>query len=431
MKGDFGRKSRPWVVVAWAVALLTPVGAVALPLTSLKDQGLDAAFGSYAPRGDCAREPRITLDETGFTFRADGRMLQSRRFERAFSYMGPSYEGISAVFFPFPVSNSNFGPVIMIVNADEKPGLIRLEADVAPGQRLDPFHGALTRAAPYLRCGGAAKAPPSRPADKAPSAPARASAPPDWGNLSSFVDDYSANIALFGAGPIAAAIRAQLGGKTTALQKNLSVATPLKRQGSAFYLSGNAPHQGGMEQAYVLLDTSRRAVQVGLWERGKLSVYSPPGRRLAPPADIQTLLNNSPREDAVAAPGTPWEVVPVQRRPPMAYVDVAASPNIKSFSLFCDNGRPMISMLLNRPSTRPSVTVTWNFAGGLVNIPMSRGNGEGTFWQANLTGSPLLPTLLRQSGPVYLRINGQMEGEASLVGASAAVRTALGSCQRF
>lgn len=73
------------------------------------------------------------------------------------------------------------------------------------------------------------------------------------------------------------------------------------------------------------------------------------------PQDIARLLSESPPEDAVPLPGTPWEVVPVQGRPPLAYVEAAASPNIKSFSLFCEGARPMMAVLLNKPATTTSV----------------------------------------------------------------------------
>jgi hypothetical protein len=115
----------------------------------------------------------------------------------------------------------------------------------------------------------------------------------------------------------------------------------------------------------------------------------------------------------------------------MAYVDVAASPNIKSFSLFCEGNRPMMAMLLNKPATVQRVTVTWNFAGRLIDIPTGRANAQSTFWQANLTGSQLIPMLLRQNGSVMLRINGRLEGEALLAGAPLALRTAMRTCVKF
>ena len=413
-----------------------PGVAGAVTLTSLKGMDLEGSYGSYAPRGDCSRGASLEINETGFTFKASGQTVKSTRFEYAASFLGPTYEGISAVFFPFPVNANDFGRVILTVNDDEKRGVVRLEADVAPGQRLDPFKSALVSQSPLLLCKG------SGPASAASKAPLQARpvlgkpTPLAWTNLASSIGKFQSDsdpngIDLLTSGPIADAIRSRLGRKMDLLASNLSAISSLQRQGSLYWVTGNAPHQGGVEQAYVLLDANRRAVQIGLWEKGKLTVYAPQGGRLPVPQDIARLLMDSPPEDAVPLPGTAWEVVPVQGRAPMAYVDVAASPNIKSFSLFCEGNRPMMAMLLNKPAAVQRVTVTWNFAGRLIDIPTGRANAQSTFWQANLTGSQLIPMLLRQNGSVMLRINGRLEGEALLAGAPLALRTAMRTCVKF
>lgn len=126
--------------------------ALAATLNGLKGQGFNAIYGRYAPRGDCTTGQQITIDDSGFTFRANGRVVKSTRVEHALSYLGPDYRGISLVFFPFPISDDDFGPVVMTVNDCERRGVIRLEADVPPGRRADPFHAELTRSSPFTRC---------------------------------------------------------------------------------------------------------------------------------------------------------------------------------------------------------------------------------------------------------------------------------------
>src|SRR3546814_18498662 len=96
--------------------------------------------------------------------------------------------------------------------------------------------------------------------------------------------------------------------------------------------------------------------------------------------EIKTLLDISPPETAVPLPGTPWEVVPVQGRAPMAYVSAAASPNIEALSLYCEGGKPYMAMLLNKPSADNALTMTWNFSALLVNIPVQRANANDTQW---------------------------------------------------
>jgi len=294
----------------------------------------------------------VTIDAAVFAFQAAGRAIRSGKFEYAVSYMGQTYEGITAVFFPFPRSDQNFGSLLMFVNDDEKPGVIRFEINLAPGQAADPLHAALTSASPFLRCG-------SKPPAEAIPAPAksagpgtRSARPLEWTNLSAMLGRYPGGqeadaIDLFERGTVAGAQRALLGTKLPALRSNLTAALPLQRQGRVYYLSGNAAHQGGVEQAYVLIDPARRAVQVRLWENGKLRVFAPAtGGRIPLPADIQALVERSPPETANALPGSPWELLPVAGRAPVAHVAAAASPGIESFTLFCDNGRPTIAMLL-------------------------------------------------------------------------------------
>lgn len=423
-------------LAACATVALATTSAQALTLSSLKDQGLNHIFGSYASRGDCTKEPRVTIDEGGMTFRANGREVKPPRVEYALTFMGQSYNGIMAVFFPFPVSNDDFGRVLMYVNDDEKRGIIRFESDLPRGQRPDAFHAAFTGGGIFTICKGSA--PPGTPEPPRPEpAVAVQGIPAEWNNLASLVGKYPGNYAkdnidLFDRGTVAAALNALMGQKMAILQTNLLAVTPLRRAGNYYYFFGNAEHQGGVEQAYVMIDPARQAVQVGLWERGKLTVYSPAtGGRLPVAPEISKLLDDSPPETAVPLPGTPWEVVPVPGRVPMAHVSAAASPNIEALSLYCEGGQPYMAMLLNKPSAGDALAMTWNFSGRLVNIPVRRANANGTQWIGSVTGTHLVPLLLEQSGSVMLRINGRLEGEASLNSVAAVLRNTLGGCVRL
>lgn len=423
-------------LAACAIATIAAASAQALPLSSFKDQGVDHIFGSYAPRGDCSKEPRVTIDEKGMTFRANGREIKPPRVEYALTFMGQSYDGIMAVFFPFPVSNNDFGRVLMYVNDDEKRGVIRFESDLPRGQRPDSFHASFTGGGLFTLCKGSGPA--STPAPPRPEpVVAVQGIPAEWTNLASLVGKYPGsyakdNIDLFDKGAVAAALKARMGPKMAALRTNLLAVSPLQRAGNYYYLSGNAQHQGGVEQAYIMIDPARRAVQVGLWERGKLTVYpSASGVRLPIAPEIKTLLDKSPPETAVPLPGTPWEVVPVQGRAPMAYVSAAASPNIEALSLYCEGGKPYMAMLLNKPSADNAMTMTWNFSGRLVSISVQRANANGTQWIGGVTGTQLVPLLMQQSGTVMLRINGRLEGEASLSNSIAVLRDTLRGCVRL
>lgn len=412
------------------------VAAQALPLSNLNGQGVDHIFGSYAPGGDCSKEPRVVIDQNGMLFRANGREVRPERVEYALTFLGPSYDGITAVFFPFPVSSNDYGRVIMFVNDDEKTGVIRFDSDLPRGERPDRFHAAFTNGGRFTLCKGSAPA--ATPASPQPEAAVTVQGiPAEWNNLANLVGKYPGefskdNIDIFDKGAVAATLKMLIGPKMAIFQRNLSAVSPLQRAGRYFYLSGNAPHQGGVEQAYLMIDPARREVQVGLWERGKLTVYSPAsGTRLSVAPEIKKMLDNSPPEAAVPLPGTPWEVVPVQGRAPIAYVSAAASPNIEALSLYCESGKPFMAMLLNKPAPATTMTMTWNFSGRLVNIPVQRANSGGTQWIGGLTGTQLLPLLMQQRGTVMLRINGRLEGEASLDNSAAVLRNTMRGCARL
>ena len=139
-------------LVAGAAALLTAAAAHAVTLTDLRGAGFDAQFGRYAPGGDCKREPMLIIDETGLTFHAGGRDMHGRSIEYAASYLGPDYEGNSRVLFPFPTSEDEPGPVLMTLNADEKPGVITFEDNRGPGERFTPLEAALIAVSPLMLC---------------------------------------------------------------------------------------------------------------------------------------------------------------------------------------------------------------------------------------------------------------------------------------
>ena len=212
------------------------------------------------------------------------------------------------------------------------------------------------------------------------------------------------------------------------LETNLATVTPLQRQGDLYYIMGNAPHRGGEDQAYILIDAAKRVAQVGLWEQGKLTVYAPASGRLPEPSEVREMLARSPGETANVAPGTPWEVLPVRGRAPVDYVEAAASPSINSITLYCENGQPYMAMLLDKPGTGTRSNLTWNFAGRLIDIPVQRANNSGTYWVGGIAGTPLIEHLMTRMGMVYLRIDGRLEGEASLANAPAALRATLRQC---
>ncbi len=144
-------------LLAIGLAELLLGNASALTLDNLKGAHLDDLYGTYSPGGDCKREPRITVGDAGLAFESAGKTTHTKRIEYAVSYGAPDYNGITRWIFPFPVTEDDFGRVLMTFNADEKPGTLSAESDLGPGQSLSALQAALVKASPYIRCG---KAPP-------------------------------------------------------------------------------------------------------------------------------------------------------------------------------------------------------------------------------------------------------------------------------
>lgn len=134
-------------------ALAVASHAQAVEVSTLKDQGVDALFGQYAPGGDCARHPQIVVDEDGFGFHVAGKTERTTVFEFAVSYGGNYYEGISKWFFPF--RNDAGYPILMTFNADEKPGVLTIaghDEGWSGGPPLTTTNRALVEGSPYARC---------------------------------------------------------------------------------------------------------------------------------------------------------------------------------------------------------------------------------------------------------------------------------------
>lgn len=115
-----------------------------------------------------------------------------------------------------------------------------------------------------------------------------------WASLGPKVGQYPSQIGLFTKSAVVDDLRALLGeARLQTLQQNFETASPLQRDGTVLFTSGNRAHEGGSEAAYLLLDQAHKAVEVGLWTNGALSVYKTPGSHIRKPADIRTMIANS------------------------------------------------------------------------------------------------------------------------------------------
>jgi hypothetical protein len=142
-----------FVHAALAACLLASAAGAARAIEVQNLEGLEDIFGRYAPGGDCAREPRITVERSGLTFEGAGPTEKVTNPEYAASYGGNFYEGISKWIFPFR-SGGGY-PILMSFNADEKKGALTItphDEGFQGGPKLSPRNQKLVSGSPYALC---------------------------------------------------------------------------------------------------------------------------------------------------------------------------------------------------------------------------------------------------------------------------------------
>lgn len=115
----------------------------------------------------------------------------------------------------------------------------------------------------------------------------------EWAQLEPLIGEYPNQSGLFDDSAITPALKTLLGDKFDTFKTNMQVQSPLTQDGSVLFTSGNKQHEGGSEMAYLIIDPSSKALEVGLWEGGVLSTFMTPGANLTKPADIQTMITNA------------------------------------------------------------------------------------------------------------------------------------------
>jgi hypothetical protein len=136
---------------ALVVGMTYPALVDAVELSGLA--GYERLFGRYAPGGDCAKQPRIVVDERGLAFEVDGKTVLVTDPEHAVSFAGPEYEGKSVFMFPFRLPDGY--SILMTFDADEVDGrlVIAPQDEGWPGgPKLTPRNEALVKGSPYQRC---------------------------------------------------------------------------------------------------------------------------------------------------------------------------------------------------------------------------------------------------------------------------------------
>lgn len=115
----------------------------------------------------------------------------------------------------------------------------------------------------------------------------------EWASLQPLIGQYPRDSGLFDNSAITPQLKALLGDKFDAFVTNMQVQSPLAQQGNVLFTTGNKQHEGGSEMAYLLVDPTTKALEVGLWQQGKLTTYATQNSNIPKPEDVQALISNS------------------------------------------------------------------------------------------------------------------------------------------
>ena len=148
---------------------------------------------------------------------------------------------------------------------------------------------------------------PAPPAAKAssPMAAANMSAPasaPDGrvdasplGVLQQYVGAYpsASNVSFLEQGVLAERLKKLLGKDYPTLLQNLRTVGPLTEDAGRWFITGNRPHEGGTEEAAVVVDAAHNAIRVWMLHEGKVHEYQDPSSASVPwPREVQTMQDN-------------------------------------------------------------------------------------------------------------------------------------------
>ena len=97
-------------------------------------------------------------------------------------------------------------------------------------------------------------------------------------------------------GVLAARLRALLGERYPVLLANMRTVAPLTAAGGLWFITGNRPHEGGVEAGAVVIDPRANSLRVWLLNAGQAEEFIDPPAAVIPwPKDVQTLIENQRR----------------------------------------------------------------------------------------------------------------------------------------
>lgn len=129
----------------------------------------------------------------------------------------------------------------------------------------------------------------------APQTQVNAAAVADLAELKPYVGAYpsDSNVSFLEEGVLAERLKRLLGPDYSTLLMNLRTVSPLMDDAGRWFITGNRPHEGGVEEAAVVVDSAQNAVRVWMLHGGQVREWvDPAGAQVPWPKDVQTMLDN-------------------------------------------------------------------------------------------------------------------------------------------
>ncbi len=276
-----------------AVTLPDPVGEFAKVFSSLE---AEPAAGIYVELGGAPGELRRArslgeskaCDEPVFEgeFVANGNepfwAIEIR--ENGIVYRSPELP--AGRVYPYAFTRTATGAVVYATKADG-PVASTLEISLEPARCVDSMSGELRSFKAHVTLDGQALlgcAFAGVPRGEFGDAP--------LDELHRFSGTYPHTVRLWDEPAIRQRLEALLGASLTTFLANMSVQAPLMNAGGVFYVTGNKPHQGGVDSAIFLADPATDTLAVILYVDRFRKDFKEGGRDVALPAEVVTMIGN-------------------------------------------------------------------------------------------------------------------------------------------
>lgn len=256
------------------VELAGEIDGTRLTLTSLlRAHALGGALACDAPVFDGefvanGNEPfwAVEIRENGITFRSP-EMPKGRTY-------------------PYAFTRTETGSVVYATKV-EVPTVSTLEVALEPAQCADSMSGELRGFKAHVTHDGAKLegcAIAGVPRGEFGSAP--------LDELNRFAGAYPQAVRVWKDPAIEARLEALLGKALPAFLANMKVESPVMKDGGIFYVTGSAPHRGGLDSAVFLADPATDTINAIVFVNAARRDFKEGGRDVAIPAEVATMIGN-------------------------------------------------------------------------------------------------------------------------------------------